>query len=144
SPEALRDLSESRIQVCLIPLAAALPLTQAGRLRLIAITNPEAAPIAPGVPTASSSGHPELEMQGVLGFFAPKSISDSLQQQISGDFQAIANDPEIHDRLDKAGLIARGSTSSDFAQYLGKQLEHWGRIARSQKIEPAGVSELGK
>jgi tripartite-type tricarboxylate transporter receptor subunit TctC len=41
SPEAVRDLSESRIQVSLIPLAAAFPLAQAGRLRLIAVTNPK-------------------------------------------------------------------------------------------------------
>jgi tripartite-type tricarboxylate transporter receptor subunit TctC len=64
--EAVRDLSESRIQVSLVPLAVALPLAQAGRLRLIAITNPESAPIAPDVPTASGAGHPELAIQGVL------------------------------------------------------------------------------
>jgi len=136
SPEAVRDLSESRIQVCLIPLAAAFPLAQAGRLRLIAITNPEAAPIAPDVPTASGSGHPELAIQGVLGFFAPKSMPDAIQQQISGDIQAVANDPEIRSRFEKIGLIARGSTASDYAQYIDEQLRHWGQIARSQKIEP--------
>jgi tripartite-type tricarboxylate transporter receptor subunit TctC len=137
SPEAVRDLSESRIQVCLIPLAAAFPLTQAGRLRLIAITNPEAAPIAPDVPTASGSGHPELAIQGVLGFFAPKSMPDFIQRQISGDIQAVANDPEIRSRLEKAGLIARGSTPDDYAHYIDEQLQHWGQVARSQKIEPA-------
>lgn len=144
SLDAVRDLSESRIQVCLIPLAAAFPLTQAGKLRLIAITNPEAAPIAPDVPTALSSGHPELAIQGVLGFFAPKSMPDFIQQQISGDIQAVANDPEIRTRLEKTGLIVRGSTPSDYAEYLDEQLQHWGRIARSQKIEPADISELGK
>jgi tripartite-type tricarboxylate transporter receptor subunit TctC len=135
--EAVRDLSESRIQVSLIPLAAAFPLTQAGRLRLIAITNPEAAPIAPDVPTAMGTGHPELAIQGVLGFFAPKSMPDFAQKQISGDIQTVANDPEIHSRLEKVGLIARGSTPGDYAQYLDEQRQHWGRVARSQKIEPA-------
>ena len=142
--EAVRDLSESRIQVSLIPLAAAFPLTQAGRLRLIAITNPEVAPIAPDVPTALSSGHPELAIQGVLGFFAPKSMPEFVQQQISGDIQSVANDPEIVNRLEKTGMIARGSTPGDYAHYLEEQLQHWDRIARSQKIEPAGISELGK
>lgn len=134
--EAVRDLSESRIQVSLIPLAAAFPLTQAGRLRLIAITNPEAAPIAPDVPTALGAGHPELAIQGFLGFFAPKTMPDAIQQQISGDIQAVANDAEIRSRLEKVGLIARGSTASDYAQYIDEQHQHWGRVARSQKIEP--------
>ncbi|MEH2558627.1 tripartite-type tricarboxylate transporter receptor subunit TctC [Bradyrhizobium algeriense] len=135
--EAVRDLSESRIQVSLVPLATALPLAQAGRLRLIAITNPEAAPIAPDVPTALGAGHPELALQGFLGFFAPKSMPDFVRQQISGEIQAVANDPEIHSRLGKVGMIARGSTPGYYAQYLDEQRRHWDRIARSQKIVPA-------
>jgi tripartite-type tricarboxylate transporter receptor subunit TctC len=144
SPEAIRDLSESRIQICLIPLAAAFPLARAGRLRLVAITNPEPAPVAPDVPTALSSGHPELALQGVLGFFAPKSIPDAVQQQISADIQAAANDPEIHKRLENTGLIARGSTPRDYGHYLDEQRHHWERIARSQKIEPADISGFEK
>jgi tripartite-type tricarboxylate transporter receptor subunit TctC len=134
--EAVRDLAEGRIQVSLIPVASALPLTQAGKLQLIAITNPEAAPVAPDVPTAASAGHPELAIQGVLGFFAAKLVPDGVQKQISDDIQAVANDPEIRIRLEKAGLIARGSTAQDYAQYLGEQRQRWERIARSQKIEP--------
>jgi tripartite-type tricarboxylate transporter receptor subunit TctC len=132
--EAVRDLGESRIQVSLVPLATALPLVQARRLRLIAITNPEAAPIAPDVPTASGTGHPELAIEGVLGFFAPKSMPDFVQQQISGDIQSVAKDPEIHNRLEKVGLIARGSTPGDYARYLNEQRQHWDRIAQLQKI----------
>ncbi len=134
-PDAVRDLSESRIQVSLIPLAAALPLTQAGRLRLIAITNPEPAPIAPDVPTAFDTGHPELVIQGVLGFLAPKSMPDQVQKQISGDVQIVANDPEIRSRLEKAGQIARGSSPEDYGRYLDEQRQHWDRVARYQRIE---------
>jgi tripartite-type tricarboxylate transporter receptor subunit TctC len=142
--EALRDLSESRIQVSVIPLATALPLTQAGRLRLIAITNPEAAPAAPDVPTALAAGHPELVVQGVLGIFAPKSVPDDVRQRLSADIQTVANDPEIRDRLAKTGMIARGSAANDYARYLAEQRQYWERVARSQKIEPAEISQSEK
>jgi tripartite-type tricarboxylate transporter receptor subunit TctC len=134
-PEAVRDLSERRIEVSLVPLTAAHALTQAGRLRLIAITNPEPAPIAPDVPTALDTGHPELAIQGVIGFFAPKSIPGLVQKQISDDVRTVANDPEIQGRLEKAGQIARGSSPEDYGRYIDEQRQHWGRIARSQKIE---------
>lgn len=136
SLDALRDLSESRIQVSVIPLAAALPLAQGGRLRLIAVTSPEAAPTAPDVPTALAAGHPELAVQGYLGLFAPKSIPEVVQQRISAEIQSIANDADIRDRFEKTGMIARGSTSGDYAHYLDEQLQHWSQVARSQKIEP--------
>lgn len=133
--EAVRDLGEGRIQVSLVPVAAALPLVQAGKLRLLAVTNPEAAPVAPDVPTATSAGHPELAIQGVLGFFAPRSMPDQVQKQISEDIQSVADDLEIRARLEKTGVIARGSAARDYAQYLGEQRLYWEGVARSQKIE---------
>ncbi len=66
-PEALRDLMEGRIHVSLVPLATALPLAESGKLRVIAITNPERAPSLPQVPTAAEAGFPELVLEGVLG-----------------------------------------------------------------------------
>jgi len=123
------------LQVSLVPLAAAVPLTQAGRLRLIAITNPEPAPLAPDVPTASSTGHPELAIQGVVGLLAPRSMPDLVQRQISADIQTVANDPEIHSRLERSGQIARGSSPDDYGRYLDEQRLHWDPLARSQKIE---------
>jgi tripartite-type tricarboxylate transporter receptor subunit TctC len=76
-------------------------------------------------------------MQGVLGFFAPKSMPEIVQKQIAGEIQIIANDPEIKSRLEKTGQIARGSSPSEYARYLAEQRQHWERIARSQKIERA-------
>lgn len=71
-----RDLSEGRIHIALVPLAPTLPLAEAGRLRIIAITTGQRAPTASEVPTATEAGHPELAVDGVLGFFAPKSMPD--------------------------------------------------------------------
>jgi len=142
--EAVRDLSESRIDVCVVPMAAALPLTQAGRLRLIAITNPEAPPVAPDVPTALQAGYAELAIQGVLGIFAPAFLPDVIQQRISADIQVVADDPEIRSRLANAGLIARGSTPGDYARYLDEQRQYWDGVARSQKLEPTEIPGLGK
>ena len=134
-PDAVRDLSESRISGFPHPPGRGPPAYAGRRLRLIAITNPEPAPIAPDVPTALGTGHPELVIQGVIGFLAPRSIPDQVQRQISGDVQTVANDPEIRSRLEKAGQIARGSSPEDYGRYLDEQRQHWDRVARYQRIE---------
>lgn len=133
APEAIRDLGESRIHVSVVPLAVALPLAQAGKLHLIAITNPEPAPTLPTVPTALSAGHPELAIEGVLGFFAPASIPETIRKGIAKDVQAVTSDPEIVSRVEKVGQIARGSSSDEFSRYLEQQRQRWDRIERSQK-----------
>ena len=65
-PDALRDLAESRIGVAVVPLTVAKPLAAAGRVRVIAVTNPERAPGLADILTAIESGYPELAVEGML------------------------------------------------------------------------------
>lgn len=48
---ALPDLTQGRLQLLMVPLAAALPQARAGTLKLLAVTNPVRSPAAPDVPT---------------------------------------------------------------------------------------------
>ncbi len=136
-PEALRDLMEGRIHVSLVPLATALPLAESGKLRVIAITNPERAPSLPQVPTAAEAGFPELVLEGVLGFLAPISISDEVRSRIATDIQAIADDPSIRSHIAKGGQVARGSTVAAYEAFLDQQRSHWSQLVGSRDLKPA-------
>ncbi len=67
---ALQDLAEGRIQVVATGLLPLLPLAQAGKIRLLAVTNRERSPAAPELATAQEIGHRELTADGFQGFSA--------------------------------------------------------------------------
>lgn len=118
---AIQDLAEGRIQILATTLTPLLPSAQAGKIRLLAVTNERRAPLAPEVPTASEAGHAEFEFEGLVGFFGWRNMPAALRDRISADIRAVAADPVVAKRLVTAGQIARGSTSAEFAEAIEKQ-----------------------
>jgi tripartite-type tricarboxylate transporter receptor subunit TctC len=118
---AFQDLAEGRIQVLASTLTALLPLAQAGKIRLLAITNKKRAPFAAEIPTAAEAGHPILEFEGGSGFFGGRGMTADLRDRISRDIRSAASDRDLVERLLTAGQIARGSTPEEFAAAIEEQ-----------------------
>jgi tripartite-type tricarboxylate transporter receptor subunit TctC len=127
---ALQDLDEGRIQILATTLTALLPHAQAGKIRLLAVTNKRRAPIAPGVPTATEAGYPELEFEGLVGFFGGRDMAAALRDRISADVRAVAADPAVAGRFAAAGQIVRGSTAAEFAGAIEEQRARMESIVR--------------
>jgi tripartite-type tricarboxylate transporter receptor subunit TctC len=132
-PDALRDLSESRIGVAVVPLSVAGPLVEANRLRLLAITNPERARRFANFPTVIEAGHPELTVEGMLGLFASRSMPLETARRLSVDVQVVLGDAAVTAGLLNHGLLARGSGPDDYEHYLTSQRSHWQSEAAAQR-----------
>jgi tripartite-type tricarboxylate transporter receptor subunit TctC len=133
---ALPDLIAGQIQVVIVPLAAALPLAHDGKIKLLAVTTLERAAAAPGLPTASETGHPELTVEAPLGLFGPKTMAPELRERIAADLRALAGDPAIVQRLSSLGMSARASTPAEYAATLAEQRVRWTALARAHGVRP--------
>jgi len=118
---ALQDLAEGRIQYLASSLTALLPLVQSGKIRLLAVTNKTRAPMASGVPTATEAAHPELEFEGLVGFFGGRDMPPALRDRISADIRAVAAEPKLAERLAGAGQIVHAGTAAEFAGAIEDQ-----------------------
>jgi tripartite-type tricarboxylate transporter receptor subunit TctC len=118
---AIQDLAKGRIQIMATTLTSLLPLAQAGNVRILAVTNKGRAPIAPEVPTAVEAGHPELEFEGLLGFFGWRDMPTSLRDRISEDVRAVAAEPILAERLAAAGQVVHAGTPAEFAGAIEEQ-----------------------
>jgi hypothetical protein len=128
--QALGDLAEGRIHIMIASLAIVMPQVQAGKVRLLAVTNQRRAPIAPEVPTVGEAGYPDLLLDGFTGFFGPRNMPRERRDRITADIQAVANDPVLRDRLATAGQAARGSTADELAATIAQQRAHIERTAK--------------
>jgi tripartite-type tricarboxylate transporter receptor subunit TctC len=111
---AVQDLAEGRLDVYVSLLTSVLPLAQAGRVKLLAVTNRQRAPMAPEVPTAIEAGYPDLAFDGFAGFFGSRDMPADRQERIAADIRAVAADPIFADRLAATGQTTRGSTPGEF------------------------------
>ena len=61
---------------------------QAGRVKMLALTNSKPQPIAPDLPTVIQAGYPSLVVDGLVGFFAPKELETAARDKIAADVRS--------------------------------------------------------
>ena len=129
--QAATDLSEGRLQVMMSSYAILQPHVQAGRVKVLAVNGHERTTLLPGIPTANESGFPALEVEGLVGLFGPRGISNELRQRISADVVAVAADPTIAERLAGSAQVANPGGPAEFAAAIDQQRAQIATIAQA-------------
>jgi tripartite-type tricarboxylate transporter receptor subunit TctC len=119
--QALNDLTENRIQFYAAALAIMQSQVEAGRVKLLALTNEERAPTYPDIPTAAEAGYPALTFDGLVGLFGHRNMSNELRKKLSADIQIVGRDPEISKRLAGTAQLVRPSGPEEFNISIEKQ-----------------------
>jgi tripartite-type tricarboxylate transporter receptor subunit TctC len=127
---ALQDLAEGRIHVFATAMTAALPFVQAGKIRVLAVTNNRRSSMWPDVPTTTESGYPNIVFDGLLGLFASRDTPHDRRERIASDIRAIAADEAVKRRLEANGQIIRGSTPAEFSAAIEDQRAKISAIVR--------------
>jgi tripartite-type tricarboxylate transporter receptor subunit TctC len=112
--QAVQDFGEGRVHVAATGLLPLLPHVQAGRAKLLMVTNRERSPLVPDVPTATEVGYPELLFEGVVGFFGWRNMPSDLRDRIAIDVRAAASDPALAARLKEIAVAVRTGTPAEF------------------------------
>jgi len=135
--QAVNDLAEDRIQLYVAAYAIMRPQIQAGKVKVIAITNNERAPMLADVPTAKEAGHAALAIDGLVGLFGPRDMSKELRDRVAADVMAAAGDPEIAAKIASTGQIVRPGGADEFAKDIEEQI----RVV-SEAAAAAGVKRM--
>jgi tripartite-type tricarboxylate transporter receptor subunit TctC len=130
------DLSEGRLQIMMSSYAIMQPHVQAGRIRVIAVNGHQRVSILPDIPTAAESGFPALELEGLVGLFGPRAMSNELRQRIGADVAAVAADPAIAERLAGTAQVPNPGGPAEFAAAIADQRAQIATIARVLGITP--------
>jgi len=133
--EAANDLAIGRIQVNLTAFAIARPQLQAGKVKLLAVTNTARAAVIPDVPTAIEAGFPDLALDGLVGFFGPPNVPERIRESIAADVRE-AMDPVVQDRLNLTGQVPNFGGPADFAAAIEQQRAQLALAAKELGIVP--------
>ena len=135
--QAAPDLAEGRIQFMIAAIAIVQPLVQAGKVKMIAVTNKARAPIAPNVPTTTEAGFPQLATDGLVGLFSTKEMSADLRNRIAVDIKDVATDPEIAKRLESTGQVLNPGGAAEFDAAIKEQLAQMAAAAKILDLKSA-------
>jgi tripartite-type tricarboxylate transporter receptor subunit TctC len=133
--EAANDLATGRIQVNVTAYAIVRPQLQAGKVKLLAVTNTTRAAVVPDVPTVTEAGYPELALDGLVGFFGPPTMPDRIREGIAADVRQ-AMDQAVEERLSLTGQIPNFGGPADFAAEIEQQRARLAAAAKDLGIVP--------
>jgi tripartite-type tricarboxylate transporter receptor subunit TctC len=133
---AAGDLVEGRLDVYTALLTTALPLAQAGKIALIAVTGRQRSSIASETPTAIEQGFPEGAFEGLTGFFGARDMPINRRDRISADVRAVVADPRLAERLAELGQTVRSSTPAEFAAAIEERYANMAGIISLINTKP--------
>src|SRR5262245_39743746 len=108
---------------------------QAGKLRALATVTATRLDPMPDLPTVAEAGYKEFEYVTWFGILAPAKTPDPTVTQLSEWFAAARQAEEVKAKLVVQGLYPMHGCGAEFAAFMRKEYEKWGRVIREANIK---------
>ena len=133
SGPGMADLIGGQIPIYIPAMTSqVLEFHRAGRLRLLAITNPQRVTVAPDTPTAIEAGVPELVVQQVLGIFVPAKTPAAVVAQLAAANQTAMADAAYRQSLvDAAVMPVTDWTPQKFEAFMAADVARWTPLVKA-------------
>jgi tripartite-type tricarboxylate transporter receptor subunit TctC len=132
---AVSALLGDHVASVLFTYAAVAAQVSAGKLRVLATVSRERIAQLPDVPTIAESGFGEIEADGWYGLFAPARTPIDMIAGLASWFTTALQAPEIKAKLAVLGHEPIAMCGAEFAAYLHKKFEEYGRVIREASIK---------
>ena len=111
-----------------------LPHVKAGKLKLLAVTEPKRSKLLADVPTAAEV-LPGYEMSVWYAVFGPAGMPRELVQQLNAEINKALALPEMRARMDAMGVELVTSTPEQLGAQLKSDTERYGKVIRDLAIK---------
>jgi len=131
---AIVDVVAGNVQAVFAGLPAAKTEAEAGRVRLIAVSEKKRASLAPEVPTIAEAGLPGFDLSNWTGLLGPANLDRAIVDKLNNAVIEIINEPALQARLRQIGFEQVTGTPEEFAAQLRHDVERWTAL-----VERAGI-----
>ncbi len=127
---AIADVAGGHIPFMFSPIPFALPLAQAGKLRMLGVTTAERIEAVPDVPPLTEIGLKQFDAVSWFMLVAPGGTPADVVGKLHQEVRAVIADPEVHQEFVKLGLAPVQSPPADLPGFIKSEIAVWGEIIR--------------
>jgi tripartite-type tricarboxylate transporter receptor subunit TctC len=135
---ALTDLLGGQVQVFAADLPVLLSQIQSGALIPIGQAAAKRDALLPDVPTLAEQGYPNTDASNWYALLAPAKTPPAVIAKLNKAVNDALNDPEVHDKLVKAGATPVGGTAESLGAFMKAEYEKWGKVVQERGIKDTG------
>lgn len=133
--QAMIDLAGGQLDMIFETYAAARPMIEAKKVKVLGVTSAKRLPELPSVPTIAEAGIPGFEMQSWQGVFMPSGASAQLVEKLSKDLSEVIKNPEVQAKLRAMGVEPDGRGSRAFAEFQQAEVTKWAKVVKDAGIK---------
>ncbi|MEQ1772882.1 MAG: tripartite tricarboxylate transporter substrate binding protein [Burkholderiales bacterium] len=131
----LPDLVSGRIAIAFDNVPVYVPMVNAGKLKVLAVTSGRRISVLQFVPTTAELGMPQLESMGLFGLLAPLRTPDSAVKLLSRGAVDALREQGVRDRLTREGVEPGGSTPDGLRKQIDNEINKWARVIKDANIK---------
>ena len=131
---AISDLLGGQVDASFQNINAVLPHIKAGKLRALAVTGTQRAPVLPDVPTMAEAGVKNVDVYSWQAVVGPKGLPAEVRTRFHAAVLAALNDPQNKQQFAALGLEVVGNTPEQFAAFQSREFARWKKLIETRKI----------
>jgi tripartite-type tricarboxylate transporter receptor subunit TctC len=135
---AVTDLLGGQVQVLAADLPVLIAQIQAGALVPIGAAADKRDEVLPDVPTLAEQGYPNTDASNWYALLAPAKTPPAVIAKLNKAVNDALNDPQIHDKLVKAGATPVGGTPDSLGAFMKSEYAKWGNVVAERGIKDTG------
>ncbi len=132
---AVSDVIGGHVAMTFVPIAAAVPPVNAGKLRALGITGAARSAALPGVPTINEAGVSGYEATSWNALLAPGTTPRDIIIRVHAALAEGLRAPKVREALVTVGAEPVGNTPEEFARFLRDEMAKWGKVVKAAGVK---------
>ena len=135
SGPALIDVMAGQVKVMFATTTSSTGHIKTGKLKALGITSAQPSPLAPGVPTITSSGVPGYVAESIYGVWAPAKTPAAILNTLNQEIVKVLTTPQNRDRFVSTGAEVVASTPQVFAAEIKAESTRLDKVFKGAGIK---------
>ncbi|MCX7312847.1 MAG: tripartite tricarboxylate transporter substrate binding protein [Alphaproteobacteria bacterium] len=128
---AINDVAGGHIPFMFSPIPFALPLAQAGKLRMLGVTTAERIAAIPEVAPLTEIGAKDFDAVSWFMLVAPAGTPPDIVATLHREAGSIIGDAEVRAEFDRLGLLpVQSPTPDDLKRFVATEILRWGDMVK--------------
>jgi tripartite-type tricarboxylate transporter receptor subunit TctC len=135
---AINDVAGGHLPLMFSPIPFALPLAQAGKLRMLGVTTAERLEAIPDVPPLAEIGVKNLDAVSWFMLVAPARTPPEIVDLLYKEVRTVTGDPEVRKEFVRLGMVPVASPEpAALKAFVRSEIAHWAEIVRKAGLQGA-------
>nr|WP_285846527.1 tripartite tricarboxylate transporter substrate binding protein [Cupriavidus pauculus] len=135
-PQITTAMIGGQVQAGFMVPAIAMPMVNAGKLRLLAVTSTGRTAVLPSVPTVAESGYPGFEAISWQAILAPAGTPAPIVDRLYRELVKIIGSDDVREKMRAQYFVPAGTAPASLRQTMVSEKARWDKVIRAANVQP--------